>query len=313
MLLPTPLRFPEIEGSGSAAQPEQEHSDDGLNLKQVALRLGLHYMTVYRYVRQGRLEAQRSGTEWRVSEQAVEELLHGRRDAAEKGPASSSSADWSLRMERCLLAGDETAAWRVVEEALAAAHPVDFCYIEVLAAALSSVGTRWEQGQLSVADQHIAVAVAWRIVARLGARVRRPGRSKGCVVLGAPHGELHSLPVSIVADLMRMAGFDALELGANVPTEAFALAALRTPRLLAIGVGISDKAHLGVVQEVVDALSARAASVPVVVGGLGVLDPGAAALRGVSALFSDGRAAVRFVCDLSERRRNQATKALRRP
>ena len=36
----------------------------------------------------------------------------------------------------------------------------------------------------------------------------------GTVVFGAPTGELHSLPISIAADLVRLAGFDVLELGA---------------------------------------------------------------------------------------------------
>ena len=41
---------------------------DGLSLADVAERLGVHYMTVYRYVRTGRLRAQREGTQWVVLE-----------------------------------------------------------------------------------------------------------------------------------------------------------------------------------------------------------------------------------------------------
>ena len=45
---------------------------DVLNLKQVAQRLGVHYMTAYRYVRQGRLPARREGTAWVVDRADVE-------------------------------------------------------------------------------------------------------------------------------------------------------------------------------------------------------------------------------------------------
>ncbi|HLU43332.1 MAG TPA: helix-turn-helix domain-containing protein, partial [Microthrixaceae bacterium] len=40
--------------------------DETLNLKQVAQRLGVHYMTAYRYVRTGRLPARREGNVWLV-------------------------------------------------------------------------------------------------------------------------------------------------------------------------------------------------------------------------------------------------------
>ena len=43
---------------------------------------------------------------------------------------------------------------------------------------------------------------------------------RGTVVLAAPAGELHSLPVSIGANLLRWRGFNVVELGADTPPEA---------------------------------------------------------------------------------------------
>ena len=37
-----------------------------ITLQEAADRLGVHYMTAYRYVRTGRLPAQRSGSQWLV-------------------------------------------------------------------------------------------------------------------------------------------------------------------------------------------------------------------------------------------------------
>ena len=37
-----------------------------MTLQEVADSLGVHYMTAYRYVRQGRLPATRLGAEWRI-------------------------------------------------------------------------------------------------------------------------------------------------------------------------------------------------------------------------------------------------------
>lgn len=285
-----------------------------LNLKQAAQRLGVHYMTAYRYVRQGRLAAERSGTTWQVPSAAVEQLLA---EGAAVGPLSQLgtrprrrtdlSVDWAGRLTRCLLAGDEAASWRVVQAALAAGHPATFCYVDMLSSALANIGARWDGGEISVADQYVATAVATRIVARLGAATRRPGRTRGAVVFGAPLGELHGLPVSIAADLVRLAGFSVLELGANVPPAAFAAAARRAPRLVAVGIGITVSESIGPAQDAINAVRDVDAEVPVIVGGQAAFTAAGSGLVGVNAWVADGRAAAATVESLASSRRTGRT------
>src|SRR6516225_8687883 len=43
--------------------------DAGLSIEEAAARLGVHYMTIYRYVRIGRLPAERRGGRWRIREE----------------------------------------------------------------------------------------------------------------------------------------------------------------------------------------------------------------------------------------------------
>ncbi len=102
------------------------------------------------------------------------------------------------------MTGDETAAWRVLEQALAAGHrPVD-CYLELLVGAIDDITGRSTLPIGPVAEEYLATATAARLVARLGARFRRPGRSRGTVVFGAALGEHHTLAISVVADLVRL-------------------------------------------------------------------------------------------------------------
>jgi excisionase family DNA binding protein len=278
-----------------------------VTLKKAASILGVHYMTAYRYVRQGRLAAWRDGTEWRISLSAIESFVAGA-PSADLHPASAldSAAAWRDRMESCLLASDETSAWRVIETALSAGHDPAFCYLDMIAAALSSIGDRWAAGEIDVADQHLATAVAVRLVSRLGARFRRPGRSRGTVVFGAPRGEMHILPIAIVADLVRLQRYDVLELGADVPAEAFVVSAARTPRLLCVGIGITQLELLDTVQEVVDAVRAVNADVPIIVGGLATKGLGRTALRGVTAVVDGGRDAIAVIESFA------STRAIRR-
>ncbi|MGZ4683789.1 MAG: helix-turn-helix domain-containing protein, partial [Acidimicrobiales bacterium] len=109
-------------------------SDGGLlTLAEVADRLGVHYMTAYRYLRTGRLEGSKHGTEWRVREADVARFEARSADATAAAAAaaerSSSNAapaprpsrrriDWAGRAEERMLGGDEAGAWSVIDSAL---------------------------------------------------------------------------------------------------------------------------------------------------------------------------------------------------
>lgn len=266
--------------------------EETLNLKQVASRLGVHYMTAYRYVRQGRLPGERDGTEWRVRAEDVERLadahLEARADAGAPTPRPRR-VDWAGRVCDQLLKGDEAGSWSVIERALAAGADPQNCYLDIVGPALARIGEGWENGRLGVADQYVATATAVRVVARLGARFRRRGRSRGTVVLGAPRGENHSLPIAICADLVRLGGFTVLELGADVPAEAFVAGAQRVNRLVAVGVGVTRVESLDAAVGTVAALRASLPGVPVLLGGQAVHSSEVAERAGATGWARDGR------------------------
>ena len=187
-----------------------------LTLQQAADRLGVHYMTAYRYVRTGRLPAFKVGVQWRVNADDLAPVKSGRRGAG------SRSRRWTVdQVADRLVAGDEPGVWALVEAALASGAEPAGIHVDLLAPALRSIGVRWASGELSVADEHRASVVAQRIVSRLGPMFARRGRRRGTVVLGAPPGDLHSLPSAMVADELRAARFEVVDLGANTPAESF--------------------------------------------------------------------------------------------
>lgn len=275
-----------------------------LNLKQVAQRLGVHYMTAYRYVRQGQLPARREGTGWVVELADVDAFRAA--PAATVAPATSApagEADWADRVRAQLVAGSEAGAWAVVDRALAAGVSPQRCYLELVAGSVAAVGDDVARGEATVADERVATAIAMRVCARLGTRFRRRGRARGTVVLGAPEGEHHALPIAIVSDLIRLAGFAVLELGADVPAEAFAGAALRAERLVAVGIGVTQVENLDAAAAVVAQVRAALPDVPLVLGGQAVRSPEVAAVVGPTTWAPDGEALVAAVEALAPRRR----------
>jgi len=255
-----------------------------ITLHEAAERLGVHYMTAYRYVRTGRLAAERDGVQWRVD---VRELDRFSNDAADPAPGRRSPRRASVgsprTLARLLMAGDETASWTFVENALTGALEPSQVYVELLAPALGIVGADWAAGRVSVADEHRATVVAQRLIGRLGPRFARRGRKRGSVVVAAPAGERHALPSAMLADLLRGAGFEVIDLGADVPPESVVDAARRANRLLAVAVGATAAGNERSIRAAVRALRNAGVAVPILVGGAAITDEAKAFALGADA------------------------------
>ncbi|HVB71703.1 MAG TPA: B12-binding domain-containing protein [Acidimicrobiales bacterium] len=260
-------------------------------------------MTVYGYVRTGRLPADRDGARWSV---AIADLDRLRVPDARPPRSRASGQHRPKRLLDRMTAGDEAGAWSIVEEALSSGTTAPEVYVDVLLPALRAIGERWEQGRLSVADEHRASAVATRIVGRLGPMFARRGLSRGTIVLGAPEGDPHALPSAIVADLLRGRGFEALDLGANTPVTSFVESARAANRLVAVLVGASSKLSVARLAEIALALRAGAIAAPIYFGGGAVsservaLDLGADGWSGV-----DADAVIAAVEDIAESSRHE--------
>jgi excisionase family DNA binding protein len=265
-----------------------------LTLQDAAKLLGVHYMTAYRYVRLGVLPAGKVGGTWRVSPIEVERLRAStaRAGTAQVAVVTHRRAPWADRLECRLVSGDAGGSWAVIEAALAAGADLDDVYLSIIAPAMRVIGERWETGELDVAVEHRASGIVFRIVGRLGHRFARRGRSRGVVVVGAPAGERHALPVALLTDLLRAASWEVSDLGADVPTSSFVDAACDAGGLAAVGVSVSTATCLAAGEEAIAALRAQALDVPILVGGHAVRDERQASALGADGWAADGRAAV---------------------
>jgi excisionase family DNA binding protein len=236
-----------------------------LTLQEAADHLGVHYMTAYKYVRTGKLPATKSGSEWRILRDDLEAFAS--RPTPPSGRSTRGQVNYAERLIATLIQGDEAASWSVLEGAMASGSEPEVLYLTALAPAMREIGDRWERGVLTVAEEHRAAAVMQRLVGRLGPMMRRAGRTRGTVVIGAPSHDAHSLPVAMLADLLRRRGVAVVDLGADVPVESFAEAVETAPRLLAVAITVSTPDNETAIGEIVRAIR-RLTSAPVLVGGV---------------------------------------------
>lgn len=265
-----------------------------LSLQDAARRLKVHYMTVYRYVRSGRLPARQVNGEWRVSLADVREFSASR--TARTSPASRArrgrraSADWAGRFEHCLVVGDEAGAQRLLDDALVSGHDLFSLYLEVVAPALVAIGARWERGELQIHEEHRASNIVARLFARISARFAHRGPSRGTIVIGGPSGERHGLALTMIADLLRSRGWSVSDIGTDVPAGAFAEAVRNVDQLRAVCIGVTLDDSMANAREAVLAVKgAVPAGVTVVVGGAAIRDEASARSLGADAWASNPR------------------------
>ncbi len=284
-----------------AQPPGPPQAAEPISLREAARRLGVHYMTAYRYVRTGRLPARQAGQEWLVDPGDLD-LVHPAGPPGPDGPDGPDGAERPARLDRVpllrarMVAGDEAGAWRIVEDALAAGQPAAGIYLDLLVPVLRSVGDGWAEGSVSVAAEHRASAVAQRIIGRLGPRFARRGRKRGTVIIGGPAGDQHSLPGAIIADLLRGQGFDVIDLGANTPAESFAETASGADRLVTVVIGVTAPGRDDAARSAVSALRRAGVTVPVLAGGAAITGPEHARALGADAWTGrDGQAVLAAV------------------
>jgi methanogenic corrinoid protein MtbC1 len=255
-------------------------------------------MTAYRYVRTGRLAAAKEGSEWQVEEREVARLLHeGSQPAAPTRTRNTRGAEYPRRLVERLITGDEAGSWTVVEHAMAAGMAPEQVYLDLLRPALHTIGERWADGEVSVAQEHQASAIALRLIGRLGPRFVRRGRKRGTILVGTPPEDVHGLPTALMTDLLKGRGFEVFDLGANVPSDSWVSTVVGLPRLSAIGLCATTSENDAAVRETIAALH-RVTVVPIVLGGNAIRSAAHASGLGADA-YSDSFAEAVHQLDLA--------------
>ncbi len=254
-----------------------------LTLAETADRLGVHYMTAYKYVRAGRLAAEKVGKNWLVQPDDLAAFEHELAGPARRG---SRRASYPSELQQCLIQGDEAGAWGVLEQGLTAGMAPEAVLVDLVGSAMTAVGDDWSTGAITVAQEHQASTIAMRLVGRLGPQFARRGPKRGRVVIGAAPFDEHALPTAILRDLLRGRGLAVTDLGANVPPESWTdtvrEAMHAAPRLVSVGVCHTTPGNEAAVAEAIAAIRAVTA-VPIVLGGYSVTSRAEAAALGADA------------------------------
>jgi len=130
----------------------------------------------------------------------------------------SPLGDLGQRYLEAALSGDEVQATLVVQEGLQRGLGPTKLYMEVLVPSQFEVGQRWHDGQINVAQEHLATQITLAQMDRLRARMTVRVKLDKRATVTAVEGEPHSLGPRVVADFLHFDGWRVRFLGADTPT-----------------------------------------------------------------------------------------------
>ena len=190
----------------------------GLTLDDVAAQLGVHYQTVYRWVRAGRLAASKVHGTYVVRPDDLAAFIAARNAPA---PPPAPAADRLDRqrdaMQQALLDGGETEARTIARTLVSNGTSITTLINAVLVPPLVEIGARWHAGELSIYVEHRASAIVERMLGELSPNPR--GRRRGTAMVAAVTGDLHSLPTAMATAALREDNWQVEHLGADLPVD----------------------------------------------------------------------------------------------
>jgi 5-methyltetrahydrofolate--homocysteine methyltransferase len=126
------------------------------------------------------------------------------------------------KLQNAILTGDQKTAVSITEEALAQNVDPQELINDAMIPAMSEAGDRFECEEFFVPELLLAARAMKGALALLQPLLKASGaKPKGRVVIGTVKGDLHDIGKNLVASMLEGAGFQVIDLGADVSADKF--------------------------------------------------------------------------------------------
>jgi DNA-binding transcriptional MerR regulator/methylmalonyl-CoA mutase cobalamin-binding subunit len=170
-----------------------------------------------------------------LTNEALMEMVASDRQHRDRTPTPTlaptvEAGDDDARILTDCMSAIERMDGRALEKELRSATlllPLPVVTDRIVAPLLREIGSRWKDGRLGPAQEHLASAVIRRVLDAI-VRSFEPSDDAYAIVVGTPVGQEHELGALLSAIVAGSAGWRVIYLGANLPAQEFVRAAAAT-------------------------------------------------------------------------------------
>ena len=152
-------------------------------------------------------------------------------------PVDQKWMETKNRFQNALLSGDSIECSEIAKNFIKEKDDIYKLYLYIIQSSLYDIGTLWEEGKVSVAQEHLASAIATRIIASISSNMAGNPIDKGKILVTSSSNEFHQIGAWMLSDILEIEGWNVRFLGANTPyEELFKLMRDFKPEILAVSV-----------------------------------------------------------------------------
>lgn len=169
---------------------------------------------------------------------------------------------------QCLLDNKRKEAFDMIEKELDAGASIRDVYRYIFQPVQYEIGRLWQQGQISVGQEHFCTAATQSLISRLYFRwLTQPNQGKR-LVASCVGSEQHEIGLRMLTDVFEMEGWDTYYLGANVPNESI-VEAIKHHKCDVVAISVTMTYHIHLAKKLIEHIrsDSETADVKVMVGG----------------------------------------------
>lgn len=132
------------------------------------------------------------------------------------------------KAKKAVMEFDDKAARQIANDAIVAGIDPEELIEQGFTAAMTTVGEQFAAGKLFLPHVSAAVDAMQAAIEILLPEMEKTGatpKSRGTVVIGTIEGDIHSIGKDIVVTALRIAGYNVVDLGSDVPIESYVIKA----------------------------------------------------------------------------------------
>lgn len=180
---------------------------------------------------------------------------------------TQSTYNLRKRYLNAILKGDTATATMVVQEGIQKGISPIKLYLELLIPCQYEVGERWHDGEINVAQEHLATQITLSQMDRLKQWFRPDVKLGLKAVITSVEGDQHLMGARVISDFLYVDGWDVNFLGADMPADALVEYVQQNGiDLVALSITLPD--NLANAKKTIKALKKLKPSPKVLVGGL---------------------------------------------
>ena len=168
-----------------------------------------------------------------------------------------------------LLQGDKEKCISIVEKLITEKTDIKDIYVDLLQRSLYHVGKMWEQGQLSIADEHMGTEITKCLMNKYADKITANKKVGKTALITCVDKEFHEIGARMAADVFELNGWNTYFLGASTPTsEIVKFIEIKKPDV----VGLSFNFYMNLLRlfEVIDHIRKNYPDQKIIIGGQGI-------------------------------------------